>query len=183
MRRSKNLLGFRSLFVSASSASPPSNSPFRVTTSSGANNGGGGGGFYGSNGGIPVTASSSTSAMMDRYYWHAQNPVLSGSARVALVALLSLFALGNLYVANQARSEQGPGGVMGVFGAGSAPSTHHVRGVTMRESWITPASQPFVRSHRSFTLRVRIEHPCARCVVMVAYHACTYHRVCMLLVA
>ena len=88
--------------------------------------------------------------MMD-HYWHAQNPVMSGSARVALVALLSLFAMGNLYVANQVRSEQGGGGgVMGAFGAGSAPSTHHVRGVTMRESWITPASQPFVSAHGSF---------------------------------
>jgi hypothetical protein len=154
MRRSKNLLGFRSLFASASSASPPSNSPFRVVAGGGANGGGAahGGGFYGSNGGIAATASSSssTAAMMD-HYWHAQNPVLSGSARVALVALLSLFALGNLYVANQTRTQQeGGGGVMGVFGAGSAPSTHHVRGVTMRESWITSASQPFVSFCESF---------------------------------
>jgi hypothetical protein len=149
MRRSKNLLGFRSFFPSASSVSPPSNSPFRVVGANGSA-AQGGGYFGGSSGGIPATAASSTAAMME-HYWNAQNPVLlSGSARVALVALLSLFALGNLYVADQARSEAGTGGVLG---SGSASSTHHVRGVTMRESWITPASQPFVSAHRSYTKR------------------------------
>jgi hypothetical protein len=170
MRRNKNLLGMSGALLSTAtkscspyllslgaSAAAPSSSPslFRVRQPSG--------------GGEPG---------------HPPPPILSGPARLAAVALLSLFAVVNLRLADG--SERG-----GFFGdlslasfggadGGVGPPRRYIRGVTMRESWIGPSSQPFVRTSypidpgRGLAIALALVTPCCYAYPLPCYRRRTH---------